>query len=413
MGVETGPSGAVAVAGPSPSFEAAPAVGSIKAFGPKYESLSFAPIDSPVGKRDLQNMVPYKVGMISPTGSISFSPVKDEKASSHLRGEAELSVAESIPVTGQAEPISGSEILREANHWLGINEPASGGKDPLITPDLGAESLSTKTALIEAGMLDLGKAVGGHPGTEVRIVTRQVGLTAGARAAPESAGTNQAEAISAPVVADQLVEDIVEERKLTTDPIDGQSIRTDEDEEIFKRKKSYLVDQPVLAQVLVETAQAVAKGEKEAERLGLGKRIFGVLIAKFLPAQHEGNTGGAVKPFEVDGTIPARKEVIKATKEFASKKEVKAVVLGNRPVTIGEEGERASKNEVKTTFRDFIVKPTKLVEIAEKRIVKKRREVSSGSTPVFGFRDQNIKPNNESSLEDYPDLAEVFGRAAM
>lgn len=135
MGIEAGPSGVVV--GSPHSFEAAPA--GIGSFGPKFESLSYSPIDSPVGKGDLENMVPYKVGMFDSAGSINFT-----------------------------------------------SEP----RDPLITPELGVQPLKsgwvaipdadivqahrTKAALIEAGLVDLSKAVDTHLQPEVRKTAKKL-----------------------------------------------------------------------------------------------------------------------------------------------------------------------------------------------------------------------------------------------
>ncbi|TSC85718.1 MAG: hypothetical protein G01um10147_1109 [Microgenomates group bacterium Gr01-1014_7] len=215
----------------------------------------------------------------------------------------------------------------------------------------------------------------------------------------------QTEAVYAPAIEQQLFEEVAEEEVITENNVDEQNMRITQEEEIIKVEKSYLVDQPVLAQVLSEADQAVEKAEAEAERLGLGRKILGYLVARFMPDQHPGNTGGAVKD-GIDGTIPARKESIEAKEAFASRKEVEAKVLEIRPVTIGENGEQASQGEVRTTFREHIVKPLKPRKIFEKRVI--RRQIlaeKAGQRVIY----EEIKPEvAEPTIEDNPDLAEAL-----
>lgn len=212
-----------------------------------------------------------------------------------------------------------------------------------------------------------------------------------------------------PLLKEKEMEEVVEEKIRVDEPKES----LDEQEEIIKKERFYLVDEPVLVQVQSEVDQAVEKGKEEAENLGLGKRIIGFIVAKFIPAQHEGNTGGAVKPHGFDGTIPARKEAIAARKEFSSKKEVEAVVLENRPVSIGENGELASPQEIRTTFRDRYVKPHEALNIVERRITRKKKVLGFlGQAPISVIAKEEIKPKPETSLEDYPELAEIFQQVA-
>lgn len=195
-------------------------------------------------------------------------------------------------------------------------------------------------------------------------------------------------------------EEIIEETRLVLDHPNKQTNRKEKREEILFRERMYVVDQPVLSQVLVELDQATEKAEKETDRQGLGRRILGSFIAKFMPKQHEGNTGGAVKPYGVDGTISARREAIGSKREFSSKEEVRAVALENRPVTTGENGEKSTNKEIRTTFSDHVTKPVnKFKEIVERRIIRK-------SIPVPISQQHEIR--EETSLKDFPDLEEVF-----
>lgn len=380
MGVEGGSSVSI---GPSIAVSAGPAIsmgrggfGSVNE-GPVRGSLEgFRPMNT----TDIITI--DKGGTVKPLGEIVFNaePLTTESAISQAQAIISEARASSNPAVPQPEPFVPIVISRERSDRGNL--------------DFDLRKIATRP-LADRNDNILGNDKVVQP--EVRRAVKQA-------ASPSSLG--QTEAVYAPAAQEQLVEEIAEERKLMTDPIDEQTIRADEGEEIIQRKKSYLVDQPVLAEVLSEADQAIGKGEEEAERLGLGKKIIGLILAKFLPAQHEGNTGGAVKPYGVDGTIAARKEAIAAKKEFASREEVEKIVLENRPVTIGENGERASQEEVRITFREHIVKPHRLREIFEKRVIRRRiLAEKSGQKPVILHE---VKPQvTEGTIEDL-DLAEVF-----
>ncbi len=211
-----------------------------------------------------------------------------------------------------------------------------------------------------------------------------------------------------PVLQEQEVEELVQKK------VETEEAEENLDKEKVIKLRKYLVDQPALETVLSEAYQAYDKAEKEANELGLGKKVLGVRLAKLLPGQHEANTGGAVKPHGRDGTIPVRKEAIAAKQEFTSKKEVAAIILENRPVTIGENGEEAKKEEVSTTFRGYVVKPPKVIKIVRERIVKKKKAVfvvpKQAPAPIAT---KQAESKIELTLEELnPVLAGVFPKAA-
>lgn len=396
------------------SFEAAPSLGisSIVNEGPVR---GFLEGFSPMNRTNITTI--DRGGAIAPLGEIIFNPSpRIQPSRIQQDGEGLGAQIWEIPeppsidkpaaeLINQETKVFSGELQAEqiaTAAWNKVESPASVFPEAewVILPDVVDQR--TGTDLQELAQPDLNRRVDSHPQPELGRVT--------STGEAPAAGIG-AEAIHVPAAREQIVEEVAEESKLVADKANQQT-REAQEEEVIQSKRAYLVDQPVLAQVLLEADQAVEKGEKEAERLGLSKKLLGYLIAKFIPGQHEGNTGGAVKPYGVDGAIAARKEAIAATNEFSSKKEVKAVILGNRPVTIGEEGERASKNEIRTTFRDLIVKPTKLMEIVEKRI--KRIAGIRIETPVQPlapwFEGERVVLKTENSLEDL-DLEEVFQRA--
>lgn len=249
----------------------------------------------------------------------------------------------------------------------------------------------------------------------IAAVSPALDLSTQAQTQAESKPTNKLKetTLAQPVLEEQQEELEEIEQKLVKQ-IKQVKQAEDQTEEVEVRVKRHVVDKLVLKTVLHEVRQAIAKAKELAEEKGLGRKILGPLIAKLLPGEHEGNIGGAVKPYGSDGTVEIRRETIAAVKEFSSEKEVYKKVFEHRPVTIAEEGEASVSHEVEETYRGKIVKPKKekIVEIFTTRIVKKKaldkpgakiQTVMAGSTEAS--KELTIKQLNSQ-------LAAVFQQAA-
>lgn len=185
-----------------------------------------------------------------------------------------------------------------------------------------------------------------------------------------------------PLLQEQEVEEIV------TEKITKEDTGMVEEEEMVE-ERMYLEDKEASAQRRYEVKEAVGKAKAEADRLGL-KKIAGWLVAKFLPAEHAGNRSQAVKEKGPDGSYQETVEAIAGAGQLESEEEAiekfDKVVVAKKPVKYGENGTPVASEDVARVFKYHVVRPAVGHEIVIKR--------------------------SETSLEDYPDLAEVFQKAA-
>lgn len=161
------------------------------------------------------------------------------------------------------------------------------------------------------------------------------------------------------------------------------------------KKKRFVLDERALGVVIVEISAAVRKAAALAH--GLGIKITGSLIDRFLPGQHPGNESEAVKGKGPDGSIEERAEDIKNHGEFATDVEADSasikVAEEKPPVKIREEGEGepVKDEDVYRVFQRHAVKPHVTELDLSERLTATKVEVIT-----------------EPRIEDYPDLAEVF-----
>lgn len=369
-------------------------------FGPVMGSADIGPIvnEGPVPVGIMPTLVNEGSASIrlgpDPVEVINFqSPAGEGIIAESFSAESAIAEVESILSQARIDPIpepvikAEPRIIREASYWfVDVPEPQR-----VVKP---AEVIMPKTEpkIAPFRVPDIWE----YPKPQVKT---------------ENVVTESKVVEDSPAV---LTQPALQEQIEETEEVVQEKIRVEEpEEELDKEKviklKKYLVDQPVLATVLSEGEQAYDQAEKEAEESGLGKKVLGSRLAELLPGQHEGNAGGAVKPHGLDGTISARREVIAVIREFKSKEEVKAVMLKIRPVTIGENGEEAKKEEVVTTFRDRIVKHPKVIEIVQERVVKKKksRPNISDTAPVPVIAKQETETKQEPTIKDLG-LAEIF-----
>jgi len=363
MGIENGPSGAVAVAGP--------AVGLIGGFGPKFESLSYSPIDSPIGKGEIQNMVSYKVGMFDPAGSINFSSVKEEKPTESLITEG------AIPTVPRIEPFSGPEVLKEASHWLGIVEA-----EAVVRPGL--------TAVGEPQPFDYSYAVS-------RI----------ARPAASTSAAIQAEVVYAPAIKEQLVQEAVrvEETKVEDRLDEASEIR--EEEEIEELTVKYVEDEEVSSQRRFEIREAIRKAKLEAEKEGLSA-IEGWRIKKYLQPEHAGIRSGIAEPGIPDGSLVETYQDI-SVENYDSEEQANrladSVITEKKPVKKAKEGKKVKERDIARVRRDPFLKRHPTEEVVARVVKKKILAEKLGQKSVL----HEVKPQvTEGTIEDHPDLAEAF-----
>lgn len=158
-----------------------------------------------------------------------------------------------------------------------------------------------------------------------------------------------------------------------------------------------------------EKASAVRRFEiKQAIKLANLSTIVGSVVARFLPGEHAGNRSQALHEKGLDGSYEETVEAIASSGEFSSaeqaEKRFDEIVAEKKPVKNSKEGNPVANSVVARVFKYRAVKPPAAVEITRKRFVKKQVQVPVGQAVV--------EPEPETSLEDYPELAEVFQKAA-
>lgn len=407
MGVEGGTSGgglsgAASVSGPSinaPTFEVASAgpggfngsaefteVGKFKTsgpsvFGPEVKNFSSPHSDSLEEGFSLENSMTLAIGQKNPVSEIKFNdpvqsgavPVEDLSVQDALaKAEAIIAQARLNQMPPQ-NPLKEEEVLAEANHWLGISEPKVA---PIVIPN--RLEYPTPQVLVS-------------PVSEPTVKQVQILTTQGALKTKE-----------------QVMEELVEE-KVMKDTKD-----TLEEEETVEKVK-YLEDEQAISQRKYEIKEAVAKAKVEADRLGLS-RITGWLVAKFLPAEHEGNRSQVVKKSGPDGSYQETVEAIAGVGELESNEKAverfNSIVVEKKPVKYGKMGTTVAPEDVARVFKYRLIKPVQPHEEVVKRVLKKKVLAPQLSVaPAEVSEKKGIKV--ETSLEELnPALAEVFQKAA-
>lgn len=148
--------------------------------------------------------------------------------------------------------------------------------------------------------------------------------------------------------------------------------------------------------------------KKALGKLGISKKVSGPEITQEIDELDLSLLSGLVQPHGPDGSL---EETIMElnSKRNMSEDEVSDTVLRHNPVKEGtEQEETATEEEVNEVTRHRIFKPPRVLEIVEKRIVRKAGVVSG---PSFGFRDTPVKPKIENNLEDL-NLADLLSQKA-
>lgn len=186
---------------------------------------------------------------------------------------------------------------------------------------------------------------------------------------------------------------------------------TDEEE---TEKRLFLEDEKASAVRRFEIKQAIKLAFAKAKNAKLST-VVGSLVAGFLPGEHAGNRSSALREKGPDGSYEETVEAIASSGEFSSpeqaEKRFEEIVAEKKPIKNSKEGSPVAEETVARVFKYRAVKPPAAYEVAIKRITKKRA-VAPLQNPVATVVDKNTEAKAETSLEDYPDLAEVFPKAA-
>lgn len=361
-------------------------------FGAKLE----APLSTMVKEGPAPSLVGFRamgvVDISTPSLGGIFKPL--EQLPRLDRVQPELNVADAIleaeSILSQARIISLEvpepavnldlpkiEAVRETINWQGA---------PQIYPEfISAPVLEPATKTESASVTQ----VGSQPQIE-SIISHQTTQTS-----------------PTPSEQEQEVEEVVKEKAKVED------LKTSLEEEVLEDERLYLEDEQASAQRKYEIKEAVNKAKVAADRLGL-RKITGWLVAKFLPAEHEGNRSQVVKKKGPDGSYQETVEAISLTGEFASEQQAQQkfiqIIEEKSPIRKGKHGRPVSNEAVARVFKYHFVKPV-AHEVVQKRIVKKVVQATGqNQAPVVVTETPEIK--NEPTIEDYPALTEVFQKAA-
>ena len=206
-----------------------------------------------------------------------------------------------------------------------------------------------------------------------------------------------------PVLQEEQVEEVVMEKKVE-EPEDEL-----EEEEEETEKRLFLEDEKASAVRKFEIKQAVKLAFASVKNAKLST-IAGSLVAAFLPGEHAGNRSQALAEKGPDGSYEETVEAIASSGEFSSpeqaEKRFEEIVAEKKPIKSSIEGSPVAEEDVARVFKFRAVKPPAAVEIFTKRVVKKKVQVFAGPAVT-----ESKPETNETSLKDYPELEEVFGKA--
>ncbi len=405
--------GAASVSGSSftaPAFEAAPVGGLLNGIGPKLER-PLTPIvnEGPVGLIDLKNTMPLQIGQNNPVSELRFDiSVKEAVSPEPLSVESVIAEAESILSQARVNPVQERKLLQEAdavaevNNWLGIIEQAK--EEAIAEPKTireaadrftDAEPKVVKPAEVimprvtPVGVpngLEFARSQVASPVLKPVVKTENVlGIHVGSQPKlEEGVDTKVNQAVATQPTLEELEREEVVTEKLMKKKTDMMK------EEITKEKKRYLVDEPSLAWRIYEIRQAVKKAKIEAKELGLGEKIIGALVVKYMLPEHVGIRSGIVQPNGPDGSYEETIEAVKA-RQFDSEDQVEDVVLENTPVKEGEDGRPVKDEAVRKVLKYWVVKHAPAHEMVTSRGVKKTVQVPSNQALVFTVRKQKIR----------------------
>jgi len=432
MGIESGPSGAVGavsagpavsgvasrfegglrgaalVSGPSirfggPSFEAAPLGASLGIVneGPVRGSLEgFKTMNIlDIGKSD-------KGGIIEPLGSINFAPEPLNPTSAIAEAEAILANKPAAATVVNFEPAPPGwkpEIVIPSETR---NLPAES-----VIPDreiaASLVSFAPRNDVVEQPV-PVGAIL---PPTdspvqpEVKRASRQV----------VSSAARQTEAIYAPAIQAQLVEEIIKPEQVNVSQEDKEAADIREEEQAQELKIKYVEDEAVSRRRVYQLSQAIEKAGAQAQEQGQEK-IEGSLLKWFFAPEDSSNRSPIAEPGIGDGGLEKTYQVL-AGRDYSSTEEAKqvaeATVADIKAVKKSQEvGKKVKEKDVALARKDPVTKRHPLEEVVARIVKKTKIEIKPGQKPAEVTTAVRTEEAAEGRVEDYPDLAAVFQKAA-
>lgn len=384
--------GGISIGGGGPSIgggvgiSAGPSVGAPGGeFGPGAGIGSTIVNEGPVTPGFLENTMPLTLNNFKSTGEITFNPLKGR---------------DNQPVLNE------QEAVREAEHWLGISSqdvhPVS---LPVERENVGINQSAIRVLPMPAYQPWI------EPNIQPDIQPFQVAKIAleGANLTKTNRKVVQiAQPVAAPIsVPEQQIfkeEVLVEERK--------EKIYKKEEEQVEEVRLKYLLDEEAADERVSELGRAIELARKDAEKNSVSG-IEGWRIVKFLRL-HTGLISRLVRGKGSDGSLDETIADL-LSRKFATEGEAKqysaAVVFEKEPVRQGKEGRGVKEGSVERVLKFPIARRGIPEEEVVARIIKKQKvqSVLGQTVSVAVEPAQKVK---EPSIEDYPDLAALFPKAA-
>lgn len=392
-----------------------PSIGSIAGRG--FEGAKgFTPTivnEGPVAPKFLENTMPLSFN--EPLGEIIFNPFKSKEASleSEVTTPSVIQQAEEVAATAWkvSEPVS---VVAQAEGiavraWE-TTEPKVKMLKQVFDREIQTESVQydlvpvsepTIARFSEPAPLP-GVKVRTQPasavsvGTENKVVTRVIRTT------------------STPTQREVYSQQIMEEKKVVKEnkKEDKPQAKKSEKESVVKVK--FVEDTQVSEQRRGAIRTAIKKAKAWAQTLGL-RGITGRLVARHLPKEYwesEEYRSEIVKGKGVDETVKLTAKSIEIdANEYQSDEQAEGLVekvKNYRPVKKGE-GQPVTVEEVRQVLEGKEVESLKTqtpAEIVVRRLVRKS-EIVKGEQAVTVATEEKVE-SSETSLKDFPALAEVF-----
>ncbi len=372
-------------------------------------------------------------GGFNPAGEIVFKQEPSSNEADVLAGvESILAQAQNKPVMElkeaaiavdwpeivgpKKEPASEPKIIKEAAYWFTDVEPKAVKKAEVIMPQ--AEPLTEPLAVpnfVEYPAPRIAVSPVSQPATKAEN-------TPVVQISNQTQTENVVSAEAVPAVSAQSAVEEQEAEEVVTEEVANQDQKEVWEEETEKLELKDVIDEEVLSNRIVEfegaielagieiKAEASEKGQQEEER-----EIEGEKIVSFVSSETADKRSGLVKRRGPDGSRVETIQAIRANK-FRSVREAKektaATISEKVPVKKGREGREVGSEAVARVLKYLFVRFSPQ-EQQEVRVAKKTKlRVIQGQKPVQTI--SVIKPTaaKEARIEDHPQLAQVFQKAA-
>lgn len=366
MSVEAGPSGAIGVTGP------ASLAGTVPVATGEFSTIV---IDGPVSLEALENTMPMTLSKFNPVGEIVFRPSGPSviEQAEAVAAAAWETTALPTPQEEAQNPLTEKGAVAKVEPWLGTRAetviiPHEPRVIPMTAPRLEAQPQPVVVA---------------SPKTESKRANAQT--------------------VSRSFPQEQIME-VTEEKKTVAQENKEQGNNAKESEE-QSLKKVKLVEAVHVSERRRWTLKAAVKKAAEG-----GERLTLRLIRKFLTWTRE-DLSPIVRHKGADGTLSLIDQALESeTVEYSSKEaEKKSVGLVEkyRPVEKGE-GDPVTMGEVRQVLEGKEAKRAGVnmaAEIVARRVVRKSEVLRGEAVTTV---EEKVEINTETSLKDFPELAEVF-----